>query len=295
MFSTIAAALEAPGLALLLAAPPQAAALAVLSHTLSPDGWVLDELSGVQDAAGQVLRSTREPLVRLIATDGVSSPTEPQLPAVSERCLLRVRGPENAMPGINWALGFDATRVLEQCSRPGAGHLDWLITIEADEEEDIRERIACGVSGEAFRRDRRAESELTIDSIDLEPRTSLVLPEVCRAAAMSLPSSAQVLWSITPFVNSVSPLERCLAPMPFWVGGNSVEEVTWLAQSLPQGSVWCAHLRQASLPLPREVASLQRSGCGGVAIYWCPELEAATHEPRAAQTLHNWREEAGFG
>ena len=51
------------------------------------------------------------------------------------------------MPGLNWAVGLDALRVLEWADEE---RLDWLLSVEADELEDIRERIECGVHGSRF-------------------------------------------------------------------------------------------------------------------------------------------------
>ena len=54
---------------------------------------------------------------------------------------------ESAMPGLNWAVGLDALRVLEWADEE---RLDWLLSVEADELDDIMERIKCGVHGSRF-------------------------------------------------------------------------------------------------------------------------------------------------
>ena len=54
---------------------------------------------------------------------------------------------ESAMPGLNWAVGLDALRVLEWADEE---RLDWLLSVEADEIDDIMERIKCGVHGSRF-------------------------------------------------------------------------------------------------------------------------------------------------
>ena len=51
------------------------------------------------------------------------------------------------MPGLNWAVGLDALRVLEWADEE---RLDWLLSVEADELYDIMERIKCGVHGSRF-------------------------------------------------------------------------------------------------------------------------------------------------
>jgi len=51
------------------------------------------------------------------------------------------------MPGLNWAVGLDALRVLEWADEE---QLDWILSVEADELDDIMERIKCGVHGSRF-------------------------------------------------------------------------------------------------------------------------------------------------
>ena len=88
------------------------------------------------------------------------------------------------MPGLNWAIGLDGLRVLEATPAvaPGvAPMLDWLISIDAEEEEDMIDRMECGVQGEHFRLGHQKQSELTIERI--RSGTTLVLPEACRVAA----------------------------------------------------------------------------------------------------------------
>ena len=51
------------------------------------------------------------------------------------------------MPGLNWAVGLDALRVLEWADEE---QLDWILSVEADELDDIMERIKCGVHGSCF-------------------------------------------------------------------------------------------------------------------------------------------------
>ena len=54
----------------------------------------------------------------------------------AERALLRIVAPDSATPGLNWALGLDALRVLE--ARTPNGDLDWLVSVDAEDVGDIR-------------------------------------------------------------------------------------------------------------------------------------------------------------
>ena len=55
-----------------------------------------------------------------------------------DRTLLRLRAPESATPGVNWALGLDALRILEYGN---SDVIDWLVSVDAEDEADMRERI----------------------------------------------------------------------------------------------------------------------------------------------------------
>lgn len=320
----IADVLAAPGLALFFGLPPGPRApqkLDRLAATLNVSGWVLD---GEADSAGSVhLAACDEPTVQLMPADGAceveydvrrtsdgrlaatipsghGSRLVQHLELAEERRLLRIVAPESAVPGLNWALGFDALRVLE--AQRGPEVVDWLVSVDADDEEDMRERIECGVQGEAFRRDRVA-SALAIHTIRCGPRAALALPEACRAAAATpgaLPADGEVLWRVAPFVRSQGAVERCLAHEsrrdrrwsrdgPFWVSARSAADASLLARALPAGSTWVAHLSQPSLPTPRVVATLAEAGCGGVALAWSAELdEALGREQRGASALREW-------
>lgn len=233
---------------------------------------------------------------------------------------------ESATPGLNWALGLDALRVLE--AAPSAHTLDWLVSIDADEEEDMRERIECGVQGEAFRRDRR-QSTMSITRIDAgAPGVALALPESCRVAvdmAGALPEGAEVLWRVTP--SSGRPpdqFERCLGggstTRPFWVTASSAADARMLSRSLPPRCVWAAHLTRRErapqfftaegvndrtppppplhLPTANELQMLRDAGCQGLALeLWGGEkdrVEAAEAEARTAQQLVEWADAANL-
>ena len=281
--------LASPGLSLLFKAP---------CATPTPSGWYYSE-----HGTHTVSKSLRGGMVRLLATEGrcecaynvrhvdngrleapaprshgPSSAGPRSFKLAEERMLLRVVAPESATPGLNWALGLDALRVLE--AQRGAHTLDWLLSIDAEDEEDMRERIACGVQGESFRRDRQ-ESPLSITSVPCGPGNALVLPEECRVAvttAGALPEDTEVLWRVSPNQASwLTPLERCVGgavSRPYWVSARSMADARMLARSLPPGATWVAELRGASVaPSSDEVQLLQDSGCGGLALPWTEGID----------------------
>ena len=220
--ATASALLAAPGLALFVqpapAAPPLPAAAAALVHA-----WVFDDCddhSGewarpaeqlsrrrrarIEEALTELPRAVDgRATVRLLGAGGRcecvranrgAGPRRAVPPASGERrVLLRLTAAESATPGLNWALGFDCKRVLEEVDE-AAGTLRWLISVDADEEEDMLERIACGVQGEAFRRDGRPQ-RLCIERVDA--RCALVLPEVCRTAALRGAATVRLAVSFT--------------------------------------------------------------------------------------------------
>jgi len=208
MLVSLATALTEPGLSLLLDKHGAPSDAIVRALGREPDAWINFGSDKVRESVPVVT------VLPAVGQCGSSFRDEPQLPTDRDHMLLRVRAPENATPGLNWALGLDATRIFEATAN--RQQLDWLIAIEVAEEEDIRERIECGVSGEAFRRDRRAESALTVETVQSGPRSTLVLPEACRVAlaTQSLPSGTDVMWRVAPFVRTASPLERCISPRP---------------------------------------------------------------------------------
>ena len=141
--AALSAALAAQELALFFEQPRTHAARAELARTLPVCGWVLSEAQasceGSDDAACDDER--HGPLVvRLLGADGSSRGFETTLTASAERSrtvdtaaarrLLRVRAPESAMPGLNWAVGLDALRVLEWADEE---RLDWLLSVQAAE------------------------------------------------------------------------------------------------------------------------------------------------------------------
>ena len=291
--SSIAATLAAPGMHLFIESPSCALPLTGL---LPVAGWVLGE----QAYSCATLEDART--VRLMPADGkcecaydvrrdangrLSAPAPsnhgpssggPRAFHLSDqRRLLRIVAPESATPGINWALGLDALRVLESSD---AASLDWLISIDAEEEEDIKERIICGVQGESFRRDRRP-SLLRVERVDCGPGTALVLPECCRVAATTpgaLPADAELLWRVAPFQRGATLMERCIGGSinrPFWVTASSAADARMLACTLPAGCVWAAHVCGPTPPSARDIEALREAGCGGVCIAWSDEICAA--------------------
>jgi hypothetical protein len=185
-----------------------------------------------------------------------------------------------------------------EATRPSSCELDWLISIDADDEEDMRERIECGVQGESFRRDGKP-STMRVTRIDARPGggVALALPECCRVAAATrgaLPEGAEVLWRVTPSSGRPpEPLERCLgggtSARPYLVTAATAADARMLARALPPGSTWAAHLtceprRQPQfflpptaaapptptpayqLPQADEVAMLRDAGCQGLAL-----------------------------
>ena len=162
--AALSAALAAQELALFFEQPRTHAARAELARTLPVCGWVLGEAQeasceGSDDAVcGWVLGEAQEascegsddavcgderhgpPVVRLLSAHGSSRGFETTLTASAERSrtvdtaaarrLLRVRAAESAMPGLNWAVGLDALRVLEWADEE---RLDWLLSVQAAE------------------------------------------------------------------------------------------------------------------------------------------------------------------
>ena len=140
--AALSAALAAQELALFFEQPRTHAARAELARTLPVCGWVLSEAQeasceGSDDAACDDERHG-PPVVRLLGADGSSRGFETTLTAsagrsrtvntAAARRLLRVRAPESAMPGLNWAVGLDALRVLEWADEE---RLDWLLSVQA--------------------------------------------------------------------------------------------------------------------------------------------------------------------
>mmetsp|Transcript_34557 Transcript_34557/g.112806 ORF Transcript_34557/g.112806 Transcript_34557/m.112806 type:complete len:262 (+) Transcript_34557:208-993(+) len=124
--------------------------------------------------------------------------------------------------------------------------------------------------GEAFRRGER-RSVLRISRVPAGPGTALVLPEACRVGVCTpgaLPRGTEVLWRAGLGARSATPLERCIAPRPFWVTVGRAADACLVARSLPRGAAWAAHLRASPLPTPSELESLLEAGCGGVAVRW---------------------------
>lgn len=290
--SAVSAAIAAHALALFIEPPKTGYERAQLLQSLPIAGWVVDE---APIAASQWTTNddgTAVPVVRLMPTHGSSSievhasqDRSRMLDSDAPRRLLRVSAPESATPGLNWALGLDALRVLETASED-RGRLDWLLSVEAAEIDDIRESIACGVHGSIFQRRealalRGAEATDTVGAaapacpaldIQLLPEapTALVLPEACRGAAVAgaLPPNAEALWRVTPTTRAGSVLERCVAIAPFWVSTNNVDDAMALACSLPRGAAWVAHLcGGCATPLSaRDTRRLRAAGCGGLAV-----------------------------
>ena len=142
--AALSAALAAQELALFFEQPRTHAARAELARTLPVCGWVLSEAQeasceGSDDAMCDDERHG-PPVVRLLGADGSSRGFETTLTASAERSrtvdtaaarrLLRVRAPESAMPGLNWAVGLDALRVLQWADEE---RLDWLLSVQAAE------------------------------------------------------------------------------------------------------------------------------------------------------------------
>ena len=291
--TSIASQLAAPDLFPLFIEPPQPSASPLCRPHLAA-GWVLNE--------DRPLHELPETSIRLFAAAGTcecaydvrptgggdfSAPAPKShgpksLPRTfhlsSERRLLRVVAPEQAMPGVNWAVGLDGLRVLEATT---PSRLDWLLSIDAEEEEDFVERIQCGVRGEAFRRGEGSSSELRIERI--ESGTAIVLPEACRVAAATegvLPEDVEVLWRVAPSSRrQPTQMERSFGggpiSRPYWITAATPADARLLARSLPPGSIWAAHLRKRALPAAEDVAMLRAAGCNGLALPWSGELENA--------------------
>ena len=190
-----------------------------------------------------------------------------------KRQLLRVVAPENATPAINMALGLDALRVLE--ATRGPFELDWLLSVDEEDADEIVENITNAVQGEALRRDRRA-SALRIEQVDCSAGVALVLPEVCRVAATTagaLPEGVDILWRVAPSSRRPpeSIWERCLdggaTARPYWVSAGCAADARLLARTLPPNAIWAAHLRSIDVPpTADEIKMLRTAGCGGLAL-----------------------------
>lgn len=238
---TIGAAISCDrSFALFVPPPPTRALMDQILHAYGDElsGWVVGERA--PSTLPQWAAAVKLPTLRALAAEGRcecayevardgdggfaalaprghgAGPREFRIRDADERQLLRILAPESAVPGLNWGLGFDALRVLE-AERDGG--IDWLVSIDATEEEDILERIACGVQGESFRRDRRM-CELKVERVPSGGEASLALPEACRIATTvigALPADADLLWRVTPTTRgTMHALERCIAPRPFW-------------------------------------------------------------------------------
>lgn len=201
------------------------------------------------------------------------------------RCLLRATGPESATPGLNWALGYDAVRVLEVSAE--GSRLDWLLSVDEEELEDIRERIECGVTGEAFRKYGAAQTEAPLQ-VRVLGTEAVALPECCRDAAImgALPPTIEVLWRVRgeaadPSQVPAARLDRWLAQAPFWVTASTAAEAIAASRALPRGAVWLADLRRARDSAWSSRADLRAAGAGGLALSWD---EAGSNSQNVQQT-----------
>jgi len=261
-----------------------------ISAELGGAGWVLSDFSAPPTA--------QVPTVQLFPD---SAGTESALAQLSgNRRLLRVTAPENAQPGLNWALGFDAVRVLE--ARTASGGIDWLLSIDDDDEdeEDLRERILCGVNGESLRRETAFHEDAALRLLSVSTEVALALPESCRAArwAGALPQSAEVVWRV-----GEGRSERGFADdgEPFWVEAASAADAVSAAAALPPGSRWAAHVKSFT-PVSREcVQRLRDAGCGGLAVRWSACAAAvragapqSQSEGEWAAALREWAVESGI-
>ena len=287
--------LAAPGLSLFIE-PPGAGRWGPMtpesiSAELGGAGWVLSDFAAPPTA--------QVPAVQLFPD---SAGTESALSKIADgnRRLLRVTAPENAQPGLNWALGFDAVRVLE--ARTASGGIDWLLSIDDDDEdeEDLRERILCGVNGESLRRETAFHEDAALRLLSVSTEVALALPESCRAArwAGALPRGAEVVWRV-----SEGRTERGFADdgEPFWVEAASAADAVSAAAALPPGSRWAAHVKSFT-PVSREcVARLRDAGCGGLAVRWSACAAAvragapqSQSEGEWAAALREWAVESGI-
>ena len=284
--SALAAAAAARQLLLFLEPARTVTERAELCSSFDVTGWMLREEEHTSgewsgDEAGP-------PLVRILSAEGRSagcstihaSPERTRrLDASVPRRLLRVSAPESAVPGLNWALGLDAARVLE-CSDGEC--LDWLLSVEADELDDIVDRVACGVHGSHFqtrgavRGTAVAAAPSRAAALRVQPlplgAQALVLPEACRGAAVAgaLPPDTEPLWRVTPSNPGAGrELERCLRPGdPYWVTTSKAADAVLLARSLPHDAIWVAHLdgRNCAPLGSGDVARLREAGCSGLAL-----------------------------
>jgi hypothetical protein len=261
-----------------------------ISAELGGAGWVLSDFAAPPTADAPSLRLFPD-----------SAGTESALAQLSgNRRLLRVTAPENAQPGLNWALGFDAVRVLE--ARTASGGIDWLLSIDDDDEdeEDLRERILCGVNGESLRRETAFHEDAALRLLSVSTEVALALPESCRAArwAGALPQSAEVVWRV-----GEGRSERGFADDgdPFWVEAASAADAVITAAALPPGSRWAAHVKSFT-PVSREcVRRLRVAGCGGLAVRWSACAAAvragapqSQSEGEWAAALREWAVESGI-
>ena len=119
--------IEPPGAGRWGPMPPES-----ISAELGGAGWVLSDFAAPP--------TPNVPAVQLFPDSAGTESALAQL--TGNRRLLRVTAPENAQPGLNWALGFDAVRVLE--ARTASGGIDWLLSI--DDDDDVRAPAPRGVA-----------------------------------------------------------------------------------------------------------------------------------------------------
>ena len=88
--------------------------------------------------------------------------------------------------------------------------------------------------------------------------------------------------SVEPPANSNGTLLRWRSDFAatYWITAATASDARLLARSLPQNAVWAAHLRgrscaAASAKRIRDVQMLREAGCGGLAVAWSEEVEAA--------------------
>jgi len=159
----VAELLASPGLALF--AQPRLLAELDQVKASGLSGCVLDETECPMRPAGSATATLPQPEIRLVAASGEcecahdvrrdaaggwsadaprSGPSSggPRHYAISDdRLLLRIQAPESAVPSVNSALQLDALRVLESST---AGGIDWLVSLDEEEEEEVVERLERG-------------------------------------------------------------------------------------------------------------------------------------------------------
>ncbi len=328
---TPSAALAAPGLSLFVEPPPRTAGVEVLQllhRALPGHGWLLDEeapqmhpplspdddrpevrlmaASGRCECAFETVRSASTGQLSFVAplghgaTSAYAEGGRRLIPLSDQRVLLRIVAPEEAQPGLNWALGVEALRVLE-CT-PSRHAIDWLVSVDEEEVDDVVEKIQCGVQGESYRRHGTGQP-LAVQRVCCGGGSALVLPECCRVAAATdgaLPADVEVLWRVSAESGSLAradgrsggrqlgslerSLERCFAQRPYWVQAPRASDAAFIGRSLPPGSVWAAHLTRRDAPLPTrdEIGRLRQAGCGGVGLAWGDALERALRPAASA-------------